>query len=55
MSGDVLINFSNQGMISNEKMFRLAFNTAFIEPSDNKYLYIIHSVLTFVITDLDPN
>jgi len=41
MSGDVLINFSNQGMISNEKMFRLAFNTAFIEPSDNKYTYLI--------------
>lgn len=29
--GDILIKVYNIGMIKNEKMFRLAFNTAFID------------------------
>lgn len=31
--GDILIKVFNEGMIKAEKMFRLAFNTAFIDDS----------------------
>ncbi|CAD8174685.1 unnamed protein product [Paramecium pentaurelia] len=46
--GDILIKVFNEGMIKAEKMFRLAFNTAFIDDS-------CQDSLQFSLLDLDPS
>ncbi|CAD8205289.1 unnamed protein product [Paramecium octaurelia] len=46
--GDILIKVFNEGMLQIEKMFRLAFNTAFIDDSQQNQLQ-------FSLQDLDPS
>ncbi|CAD8115687.1 unnamed protein product [Paramecium sonneborni] len=46
--GDILIKVFNEAMLKNEKMFRLAFNTAFIDEATQ-------NTLQFSLKDLDPS
>ncbi|CAD8112550.1 unnamed protein product [Paramecium sonneborni] len=46
--GDILIKVFNDGMLKNQKMFRLAFNTAFIDET-------AQNTLQFSLKDLDPS
>jgi phosphatidylinositol-3,4,5-trisphosphate 3-phosphatase/dual-specificity protein phosphatase PTEN len=51
--GDILIKVYNEGILKNDKMFRVAFNTAFLrDPLPNEER---KSTLEFSLNDLDPS
>ena len=48
--GDILIMFRNIGLLKENKMFRLSFNTAFVQEGNDRL-----SKLNYSVQDIDPS